>query len=274
MEPLIIEGAKKLFQKHKIEERTEEIFGMLDPKFETVFESCMIPNCSTMPTYDMPKRKERKSSKTKKREEMNKRERVVKKKVASAYTRRCESMLTRDDATLITEYEMKQGRVNPSTSTQTTDFSESDLYDSSTDTSETRDLNTLAEDTENAFKQKGMQKPESFRHAVLGKKSNFINQVNNQGTVISPVSTSTSFNKMNPVYTQSIRSKFEKMSTQKKFAQPIAVSPSSAKSRTVEDAMTDFALPNSSQRRSELAKQIMKRRQQMPTPASRTGVDP
>jgi hypothetical protein len=268
----------------------------IDPKLQKAMTACFnpIPNCGTGMTMDYTgggsnERRAQRRSRSKQREAMRRMEDDVKKHVAQAAAGRSESLLTReDDATLLTEVDL----INPKSTETETDSSGSEEFSSGTysSSSETRDLNTIADShNENRYAEaaaaaKG-RPPKTMSKSALGNNVNVINNdgINtnndNNGNVISPTSSAGGLKHTTTMYTQSMRSKFEYVRKHQQFAKPGSDPPcdksvASTKSLNGADAVK-FMNWNLTTRRNELAKQILKRRQNMPTPtASRTGFDP
>jgi hypothetical protein len=269
----------------------------IDPKLQKAMTACFnpIPNCGTGMTMDYQgggsnERRTQRRSRSKQREAMRRMEDDVKKHVAQAAAGRSESLLTReDDATLLTEVDL----INPKSTETETDSSGSDFSSGSySSSSETRDLNTIADShNENRYSEaaaaaaaKG-RPPKTMGTSAFGNNVNVINtddsntNNDNNGNVISPTSSAGALKHTTTMYTQSMRSKFDYVRKHQQFAKPGSDPPSdksvaSTKSLNGADA-AKFMNWNLTTRRNELAKQILKRRQNMPTPtASRTGFDP
>jgi hypothetical protein len=294
--------------------------NVFDPK---MFSACLapIPQCATLndmgdTQFHYPKSSNRKSSaKTKERDGLRRMSGEVKKHVG-AVSRRWESLMTKDDdsATLVTDVDLM--RPNEGSSETESGSYSSQSFSSS---SETGDLNTVAEDrfpsdaengfghdsdennfapdAENRFSLHQMQrKPPAMSQDMnnaLGNNANQVHQkppalsqdmhnalgnnsnvTNSNGPVVSPTSS------IGAVYKTSVRSKFDYMRLQHQFSTtgqdpPCDQSMRTTRSVKAEDAMSLVHQWGRCQRRkNELAKQIMKRRQNVQKHASRTGSDP
>jgi hypothetical protein len=291
--------------------------NVFDPK---IFTACLapIPQCATLndmgdTQFHYPKRS---STQTKQREAMGRMSGKVKKHVGGAVSRRCESLISKDDdsATLITDVDLMRPDEGSSETESGSDSSRS--YSSS---SETGDLNTVADDrftplaenkfghdsdennyapdTENRFSLHQIhRKPPALSqgmHSASGKNANQMhylppassqdmhnalgnnaNVTNNSGPVVSPTSS------IGAVYKTTVRSKFDYMRLHHQFSTtgqdpPCDQSMRTTRSVKAEDAMSLVHKWGRAQRRkNELAKQIMKRRQNVQQHASRTGSDP
>jgi hypothetical protein len=185
----------------------------------------------------------------------------VRKHVAAAVTRSCESLITRDDdsATLLTEVDLR-----PSAGSSETEPSSgsSATYSSS---SETRDLNTIGDEE---------SKYQAAKQMIARMNAPLCNM--NGGNIVSPTSSAGAVKVKKFL---SMRSKFDHMRLQKQFSKggqdpPCDKSMHSFKSLKVDDAMNFMKLGIQQKRKNgELAKQIMRRRQNVQI-VSRTGFDP
>lgn len=190
----------------------------------------------------------------------------VRKVLAAAMIRRNESLITRDDetATLMTDVRLQRERSEGSSGTEPSTDSSAD-YSSS---SETRDLNTIAEDAEKNFlRAKAMIARMVKRPFGVTNTSSYAESTtcSSNGGVDS--------NKF-----ASIRSKFDHLRKKKQFSDPGDDPPcdqsiATFKSLKADDAMSFMKKGFQHKRKNELAKQILQRRSQMQM-ASRTGFDP